>query len=94
MKQRIQLRRTRGWRKPPNTRSVTRPHRFGNPYRVGEHAPTAAAAVLLYRQWLEQPEQAALVEQIRTELRGCNLACWCRLDEPCHADVLLEIANG
>ena len=28
------------------------------------------------------------------ELRGKNLACWCRLDQPCHADVLLEIANG
>lgn len=27
------------------------------------------------------------------ELRGKNLACWCRLDAPCHADVLLELAN-
>ncbi len=27
------------------------------------------------------------------ELRGRNLACWCRLDQPCHADVLLELAN-
>lgn len=28
------------------------------------------------------------------ELRGRDLACWCPLDQPCHADVLLEIANG
>jgi hypothetical protein len=28
-----------------------------------------------------------------TELRGKNLACWCPLDQPCHADVLLELAN-
>lgn len=28
------------------------------------------------------------------ELRGKNLACWCALDQPCHADVLLELANG
>jgi hypothetical protein len=28
------------------------------------------------------------------ELRGKNLACWCPLDQPCHADVLLEIANA
>lgn len=28
------------------------------------------------------------------ELRGKNLACWCPLDQPCHADVLLELANG
>lgn len=27
------------------------------------------------------------------ELRGKNLACWCRSGEPCHADVLLELAN-
>lgn len=28
------------------------------------------------------------------ELRGKNLACWCPLDQPCHADILLELANG
>lgn len=31
---------------------------------------------------------------IRSELRGKDLACWCRLDEACHADILLEIANS
>jgi len=29
----------------------------------------------------------------KIELRGKNLACWCALDQPCHADVLLELAN-
>lgn len=33
------------------------------------------------------------VEAIRTHLRGRDLACWCPLDAPCHADVLLEVAN-
>ena len=28
------------------------------------------------------------------ELRGKDLACWCGLDQPCHADVLLELANA
>lgn len=28
------------------------------------------------------------------ELRGHDLACWCAVDKPCHADVLLELANG
>jgi hypothetical protein len=27
-------------------------------------------------------------------LRGRDLACWCPLDQPCHADVLLELANA
>ena len=28
------------------------------------------------------------------DLRGHDLACWCALDQPCHADVLLELANA
>lgn len=34
------------------------------------------------------------VAEIRAELAGKDLACWCALDMPCHADVLLELANG
>lgn len=34
-----------------------------------------------------------ILEKARRELRGKNLACWCALDQPCHADVLLELAN-
>lgn len=35
----------------------------------------------------------ALAELARRTLRGKDLACWCPVDQPCHADVLLEIAN-
>jgi hypothetical protein len=28
------------------------------------------------------------------ELRGKNLACWCAIDAPCHADILLRLANS
>lgn len=28
-----------------------------------------------------------------SELKGKNLACWCPLDKPCHADILLKLAN-
>jgi hypothetical protein len=34
------------------------------------------------------------IEDIRTALRGHDLACWCALDLPCHATVLIELANG
>jgi len=34
------------------------------------------------------------VDKIRSELKGKNLACWCPLGSPCHADVLLKLANG
>lgn len=46
--------------------------------------------------WLK-PEMIAQKEYILShlyELRGKNLACWCSLDKPCHADVLLKFANG
>ena len=50
-------------------------------------------AVRLFREWLTAPEQAELLEAFRHELRGFNLACWCPLDLPCHADVLLDLVN-
>ena len=34
------------------------------------------------------------IAEIRAELAGKNLACWCPLDRPCHADTLLRVANG
>ncbi len=45
-----------------------------------------------FEAWLGLPEQAALREAARKELAGHDLACWCPLTEPCHADVLLKVA--
>jgi hypothetical protein len=50
-------------------------------------------AVRLFREWLTAPEQTDLLDQARHELAGKNLACWCRLDLPCHADVWLDLVN-
>lgn len=72
-------------------RSVARPGLFGNQWRVGTpNAPTAADAVRLFRQH----DARRLVKHFGSELVGHNLACWCPLDQPCHADVLLELANA
>lgn len=46
-----------------------------------------ADAVQWYRAWLGYTEAVSL------PLPGTDLACWCPLDQPCHADVLLELAN-
>jgi hypothetical protein len=43
--------------------------------------------------WLKRIGQHP-IEEIRIALKGKNLACWCPLDKACHADILLEIANG
>jgi len=88
---RVQLRRTKGWRKPADTVVVARPSRWGNPYRVEDQG---LAAIEYYRRDLLADALRVTVEDARRELRGKNLACWCPLDRPCHADVLLEIANA
>jgi hypothetical protein len=68
------------------------PHRVGVPCkRCGGVIHDRAEAVACYREDLAaNPE---LAEAARRELAGWDLACWCPLDLPCHADVLLEVAN-
>jgi hypothetical protein len=62
--------------------------------------PTKEAAIAkslaLYRWRLtDSPASIAAVQKDHLgSLRGKNLACWCALDQPCHADVLLELANA
>ena len=89
---RVQRSRKKGARLPEGARCVTKETPFGNPFPWEEVG--RAAAVEAFSRWIEQPEQAALREQARRELRGLPLACYCPLDGPCHADVLLEIANA
>ena len=90
--QRIQLRRAKGWRKPANAVVVARPSRWGNPHRVDEVGRDAAIAA--YERDLRAGRLQFSVEDVRRELRGRDLACWCSPDDRCHADVLLVIANA
>lgn len=62
-------------------------------------AETRAHAVQAYRRWLDglwviEGYSPPAAEVIRGELRGHDLACWCPMDQPCHGDTLLELANG
>ncbi|MHA4848787.1 DUF4326 domain-containing protein [Rhodococcus sp. MSC1_016] len=105
MPQRIQRKRTKGWRMPEGAVYVGRPTKWGNPYRpggltflsgkkVGQKAD-AGDVTRMFRNAIEKGrDNGALLQMIRDELGGRDLACWCPLDQPCHADVLLEIANG
>lgn len=94
---------------PPNAVYVGRPTKWGNPFKVGlipcscrsagecQHnslnCETPEEAVEQYRSMAKRMS-ARRVEEIRRELRGKDLACWCPLGSVCHADVLLEIANS
>ncbi len=94
---RIQMtRRKGGWRKDhPDAVIVSRPGAWGNPF-VGDDGGSYHRAYVtdLFREYLDRPEQAEKVARIKAELRGKDLACWCPVDEPCHGDVLLEVANA
>jgi hypothetical protein len=121
--QRIQRKRTAGWRMPEGAVYVGRPSRWGNPFtvmhagrqgwlvwddrdRLGLSAtPTSDGyvasfrskaeanrdVVRRYRKWLDSSRARSM--DLVPLLGGRDLACWCPLDQPCHADVLLELAN-
>jgi len=88
---RIQRKRAKGWKMPPNTIYVGRPTMWGNYAADGSHKTYAVAA---FRCWVDSHASPTWRGRARIDLRGKNLACWCPLDQPCHADVLLEIANA
>ena len=91
MPKRIQRKRTAGWKMPEGAVYVGRPSKWGNPYRPHECSTGAKGAVDCFRILVESEEET--IAEIQAELRGKDLACFCALDKPCHADVLLEIAN-
>ena len=102
---RIQLKRTKGWRMPENTVKVDRSTKWGNPFRVrnpynvsdwGEDdTETREEAVCRFGDMMaDDALRRDYCFPAVEPLRGKNLACWCPLDQPCHADVLLELANA
>jgi hypothetical protein len=83
--------------------NVARPTKWGNPFAIGQSRKddngfwdkigTAETAVKFFRDMLSldrrnYPDASQIVT-----LRGKNLACWCKLGDPCHADVLLDICR-
>ena len=80
---------------------VGRPSVWGNPWRAGEWSSTlgrtmdATDAVARFRrEHAAGGTRAWMNREVREQLRGKPLVCWCLLDQPCHADVLLELANA
>lgn len=100
---RIQRKRTKGWSMPPNTVYVGRGSIFGNPFKVGLHGD-AKECVDKYINYMlpYSHEKGTLYEfyisvcnlELIQTLKGKNLACWCKENEICHGDWLIEIANN
>ena len=107
---RIQLFCKSGWRMPESAAKVDRSTIWGNPFTIdaaeeaGYHGADAELRGLCadsFRRWLDgrfqpdlRPKSRAYILSNVHQLRGKNLACWCPLDQPCHADVLLQLANA
>lgn len=82
---------------PKDAVYVGRPSKWGNPFVIGgqhphnpKHKMTREDVVSMYHLWFTQEGRGNLYDI--SELRGKDLVCWCS-PKPCHADVLLEIAN-
>ena len=89
--------RTKGWRMPEGAVYVGRPSHWGNPFIIGTPENggniTPEVAVVEFRRALLDGRLQIKIAAVRAALAGKDLMCWCPLDQPCHADVLLEIAN-
>ncbi len=80
---------------PPDAIYAGRPGKWGNKYRIGAPHPdtgkpmTRLDVIALYRKDLENDPKR--LEELK-RYKGCDWWCWCA-PLPCHADVLLELAN-
>lgn len=95
-------------RMSPDAKLLTRNSRWGNPFVVLPYleagskikiqqfmcvaVPTVEDTIACY--WRYMKARLDLMEMARRELKGHDLACSCKLDEECHADILLSIANA
>ena len=99
MPKRIQRKRIKSWRMPENTVYVGRPTIWGNLFGIvnnyqrwlngDKNIGTLAAAVDAMNGYKHRNE---ILKRL-PELKGKNLACWCSLDQECHADILIKMAN-
>jgi hypothetical protein len=77
---------------------VGRPSKWGNEWTkydaIAYDVPVSERPAWMVRRYQRQLEVLPFPAVALDELRGKDLVCWCPLDQPCHADVLLRLANG
>lgn len=76
-------------RRERNYKSVMRPTRWGNPYKLDDDAGmTRERSLGLYEKWLEK--KLRVDPEFLEPLRGYNLGCTCQPGLACHVDILLR----
>lgn len=93
---RVQLRRTKGYRRPAGTINAQRPSKLGNPHRLPPGADEADRlfVVLQYALDLARGALPVTIDEIREECADRPIGCSCPLDQVCHVDVIVSVANG
>ena len=79
----------RGRTLPPGAKLVARPSRWGNPYKISEYGRDEA--IRLYKIDIEFMTDDEIREWLAPLRNATALACYCALDQPCHADSLIEL---
>ena len=90
---RIRIQRRAGWYLPDGYVWIVRPTRWSNPIRIDE-TTSRHDAIQGFRRLLLEGRLPITVEDVRREIGepGFGVACYCREDEDCHGDVILEVA--
>ncbi len=70
---------------------VGRPSKWGNPFIIGKHGDREGV-IAKYRERITYCIKVNPRLYDLSELRGKDLVCWCH-PQPCHGDILLELAN-
>ncbi len=91
MPRRLRLSRKKGAKNPAGAVVIARPSKWGNSYKIGRL--TRDQAIAAYKRDLYAGRLAFTVADVKRELKGRDIACWCRLEDACHGDLLLAIAN-
>lgn len=102
MPKRIQFHRQKGFKLPKNAVFVARPTRWGLPYKVVETEDEVKAAGdknVMTRKKAMRLYETGLKKKLKKDpeylasIKGKDLACYCKPDLACHADILLRYAN-
>ena len=90
---RIRIQRRAGWSLPDDYVWIVRPTRWSNPIRI-DKTTSRHDAVQGFLTLLLEGRLPITVEDIQREIGepGFGVACYCREDEDCHGDVILEVA--
>ena len=70
---------------------------YGNPFKIGKDG-TREEVIAKFKEWINYDCHALLRTEIKRNLKGKVLGCWCKTEKepnrPCHGDILAEIADG